>query len=180
MKPRLDRINTLTIADMRNKFPQRCLSISWFCGCARTAIVTLLIFCMIPLGVPDLYAQDAPPPARSAYTQLDYAQMDQLIAPIALYPDALVAQILAAATYSPQIVEADRFVHRNAGVPPQELAQLANEQAWDPSVKALTAFPSVLSNLDWTTQLGNAYYNQPQDVMGLSRRCASVCMRPEP
>ena len=115
----------------------------------------------------DLFAQQ-PPPADT-FHQLSYEQLDQLVAPVALYPDALVAQILAAATFSPQVVEADRFVQRNAGVPPQELARMADAQPWDPSVKALVAFPSVLSqmdrNLDWTTRLGNAYYNQPQNVM---------------
>ncbi|WP_446743082.1 DUF3300 domain-containing protein [Silvibacterium acidisoli] len=114
-------------------------------------------------------AQDAPPP-HSGYAQIDYAQLDQLVAPIALYPDALVAQILAASTYSPQVVEADRFVQAHAGVQPQEMARMVNETPWDPSVKALTAFPSVLGmmnrNLDWASKLGNAYYNQPQDVMG--------------
>jgi hypothetical protein len=61
-------------------------------------------------------------------------------------------------------------VQRNTGMPPEELARIVNTQPWDPSMKALTAFPSVLSNLDrnldWTIKLGNAYYNQPQDVMG--------------
>jgi hypothetical protein len=134
---------------------------------ARTATAILLACLIVPAGMGNLYAQEAAP--RPEYSQLNYDQMNQLVAPIALYPDALVAQILAAATYSPQVVEADRFVQRNAGVPPAELARMADAQPWDPSVKALVAFPSVLSqldrNLDWTTRLGNAYYNQPQDVM---------------
>lgn len=119
-------------------------------------------------GHPALLAQDGPPP-QSNYMQLDYAQLDQMVAPIALYPDSLVAQILAASTYSPQIVEADRFVQTHVGVPPQEMARMVNETPWDPSVKALSAFPSVLGmmdrNLGWTAKLGNAYYNQPQDVL---------------
>jgi hypothetical protein len=134
---------------------------------AHGLVALLLVCCIIPLGVGDIYAQDAPP--RPEYRQLSYYQVDQLVAPIALYPDDLVAQILTAATYSPQVVEADRFVRRNTGVPPDELARMSNSQPWDPSVKALTAFPSALSqldrNLDWTVKLGNAYYNQPQDVM---------------
>ena len=133
---------------------------------ARMAIAASLIYCMVSLNVGDLYAQGAPP----QNVQHSYAELDQLVAPIALYPDALVAQILIAATYSPQVVEADRFVQHNAGLPPQDLARLVDAQRWDPSVKALTAFPSVLANLDrnleWTTKLGDAYYNQPQDVMG--------------
>ncbi len=71
-------------------------------------------------------------------------------------PDALVAQILAASTYGPQVVEAESFVRRNASAPPEELARIVDVQPWDPSVKALTTFPAVLSNLStnyaWTTK----------------------------
>jgi hypothetical protein len=133
---------------------------------SRTAIAAL-IYCIVSLNPAGLYAQNPTPPRN---VQVSFAELDQLVAPIALYPDALVAQILVAATYSPQVVEADRFVQHNAGLPPQEVARLADTQRWDPSVKALTAFPSVLANMDrnleWTTKLGDAYYNQPQDVMG--------------
>lgn len=96
-------------------------------------------------------------------------ELDQLVAPVALYPDALLAQVLAASTYPTQVVDADRWMQSYDNSPPQQLAEMANGMPWDPSVKSLTAFPSVLDNLarnmDWTTQLGNAYYNQPQDVM---------------
>jgi hypothetical protein len=96
-------------------------------------------------------------------------QLQQLVAPIALYPDSLVAQILAASTYPTQIVEAERWLQQNPNLQEQELADAVNQQPWDPSVKALTAFPSVLANMDqnlsWTQSLGDAYYNQPQDVM---------------
>ena len=96
-------------------------------------------------------------------------QLQQLVAPIALYPDSLVAQILAASTYPTQIVEAGRWLQQNQNLQGQALADAVNQQAWDPSVKALTAFPSVLANMDqnlsWTQSLGDAYYNQPQDVM---------------
>lgn len=92
-----------------------------------------------------------------------------MVAPIALYPDALVAQVLAASTYPTQVVEADRWVQSQGNMPPDQLAAAANQQNWDPSVKALVAFPSVLAQMDrniqWTTDLGNAYYNQPDDVM---------------
>jgi Protein of unknown function (DUF3300) len=96
-------------------------------------------------------------------------QLNQLVAPIALYPDALIAQILAASTYPTQVVEADHWVQAQGNAPADQIAANANAQPWDPSVKALTAFPSVLAQMDrnmqWTTDLGNAYYNQPQDVM---------------
>ncbi len=101
-------------------------------------------------------------------------QLDQLVAPIALYPDALVAQILAASTYPTQVVEADQWRQAQGNASPDQIASAANSQPWDPSVKALTAFPSVLKqmhdNMQWTTDLGNAYYNQPQDVMDAVQR----------
>jgi uncharacterized membrane protein YgcG len=110
--------------------------------------------------------QGAPAPA---YAQQSPEQLQQLVAPIALYPDSLVAQILAAATFPEQVVEADRWVQANPSLKGSALGQAVDQQPWDPSVKALTAFPSVLGNMDknlsWTSSLGDAYYNQQQDVM---------------
>jgi hypothetical protein len=94
--------------------------------------------------------------------------LQQLVAPIALYPDALVAQILAASTYPTQIVEADRWMQRNSSLKGDELAKEVDKQDWDPSVKAMTQFHSVLENMDknlsWSSALGDAYTNQPQEV----------------
>ncbi len=120
-------------------------------------------------GVPDL----AEPQAGPAQQPLSAGDLEQLLAPIALYPDNLLAQILAASTYPAQVAAADQWVNnmRSQGYgSPDQIAAGAQAQAdWDPSVKALTAFPQVLDmlnqNLQWTTALGNAYYNQPQDVM---------------
>src|SRR5258706_2075343 len=101
--------------------------------------------------------------------QQDPAQLQQLVAPIALYPDALVAQILAAATYPDQIVEADRWLQQHTDLKGEQLGQEVDKQPWDPSVKALVEFPSVLANMDknlsWTSSLGDAYVNQQQEVM---------------
>jgi Protein of unknown function (DUF3300) len=98
----------------------------------------------------------------------DAKELRQLVAPIALYPDALVAQILAAATYPTQIVEADRWMQRHSNLKGDDLAKEVDKQDWDPSVKALTQFPSVLENMDknlsWSSSLGEAYVNFPQDV----------------
>jgi hypothetical protein len=96
-------------------------------------------------------------------------QLQQLVAPIALYPDSLVAQVLAAATYPQQVQEAENWIQQYGNQPPEQLAQSVNAMPWDPSIKALTQFPSVLLQLarsnQWTIALGNAYYNQPADVM---------------
>jgi len=111
----------------------------------------------------------APPPEQPENSQLDQQQLEQLLAPIALYPDALVAQILAASAYPTEIVEAERFLEQNPNLKGKDLGDQVNQQDWDPSVKALTQYPSVLENmnkdLSWTSELGDANYNQPQDVM---------------
>src|ERR1043166_2214600 len=92
-----------------------------------------------------------------------------MVAPIALYPDALVAQILAASTYPTEVIQADRWLQQHSYLQGEQLAAAVDQQSWDPSVKALTGFPSVLANLDenlsWTEALGDAYFNQQQDVL---------------
>jgi hypothetical protein len=96
-------------------------------------------------------------------------ELQQLVAPIALYPDALVAQVLAGSTYPTQIVEAARWMEQHHNLQGQELAKAVDQQIWDPSVKALTEFPQVLDNmnknLSWTSALGDAYVNNPKGVM---------------
>jgi hypothetical protein len=108
------------------------------------------------------------PPAGQA-AQQSPQELDQAVAPIALYPDALVAQILAASTYPTEVVEADRWMQQHSSLKGQALAQAVDQQAWDPSVKALAQFPSILANMDknlsWTSALGDAYANHPQDVL---------------
>jgi uncharacterized membrane protein YgcG len=105
-------------------------------------------------------AQAPPPPSE---------QEQQLVAPIALYPDALVAQILAASTNAVEVVEAWRWMQQHPGLQGQALADAVDPQPWDPSVKALTQFPSVLenmnANLGWTSALGDAYASGSQDVL---------------
>jgi hypothetical protein len=101
---------------------------------------------------------------------LSAQQLEQLVAPIALYPDPLVAEVLTASTYPAQVADADRWRQAQGYAAAEQIAAGADAQNWDPSVKALTAFPQVLAQMDrnqrWTTDLGNAYYNQPQDILG--------------
>ena len=96
-------------------------------------------------------------------------QLDAMVAPIALYPDALVAQVLAAATNPDQITYADDWLAQNRNLTGAALGQAVDQQSWDPSVKALTQFSSVLDNLahnlSWTSSLGQAFANQQSDVM---------------
>jgi hypothetical protein len=123
-----------------------------------------------PAPVQGAADQSAPAPAPAPpYTQQTAEQLQQLVAPIALYPDSLVAQILAASTFPEQVVEADRWVQAHPDLKGSDLGNAVDQQPWDPSVKALAAFPSVLGNMDknlsWTSSLGDAYYNQQQEVM---------------
>ncbi|HLX85575.1 MAG TPA: DUF3300 domain-containing protein [Terriglobales bacterium] len=102
-------------------------------------------------------------------TPLTPEQLDAMVAPIALYPDALVAQVLAASQNPDQITYADDWLAQNKELTGTALAQDVDQQSWDPSVKALTQFPSVLDNmahnLSWTSSLGQAFANQQSDVM---------------
>lgn len=121
-------------------------------------------------GQPPAYPQQGYGQQLAQTQPMSPDQLTQLVAPIALYPDALVAQILAASTYPAQVAAADQWLRSLGGASPDQVAAGADAQSsWDPSVKALTAFPQVLAmldrNLQWTTSLGNAYYNQPQDVL---------------
>jgi hypothetical protein len=116
-------------------------------------------------------AVEVAPPSSSEAAQVAWSpdELNQLVAPIALYPDALVAQIVAAASYPTEVVEANHWIQQHSGLAGEELAKAADPQSWDPSVKALTQFPSVLAtmdkNLSWTSALGDAYVNQPQNVL---------------
>src|SRR5271168_3632615 len=120
-----------------------------------------------------LQAQSASQPATAstppAVAPLTSSQLDALVAPIALYPDALVAQVLAAASYADEVAFADLWLAQNQNLQGAALTQAVDQQSWDPSVKALTQFPSVLhdlaKNLSWTSSLGQAYVNQQSDVM---------------
>jgi len=120
---------------------------------------------------PDAPTQSSPAQAAQAppYTQQTPEQLQQLVAPIALYPDSLVSQILAASTFPEQVVEADRWIQAHPDLKGDALGQAVDQERWDPSVKALTAFPTVLGNMDknlsWTSSLGDAYFNQQADVM---------------
>ncbi len=96
-------------------------------------------------------------------------QLYQLVAPIALFPDNLLAQVLAGSTYPDQITAAYNWTKQNPNLKGQQLMQTVDQQPWDASVKGLTQFPDVLNqmatNLSWTSALGDAYFNAPQDVM---------------
>ncbi len=143
---------------MTSNFVRQLLSIPLSC---------LLVISAAPFEVRGQQPAPAGHPGQGPPLSADALQ--QLVAPIALYPDALVAQVLGAATFPDQLVQAGNWLHQNTQLAGAALMQAVDTQPWDPSVKALTQFPSVLDNLaknlSWTSALGEAYGTQPADVM---------------
>ena len=120
-----------------------------------------------------LFAQDAPPlPAPDQALTPD--QLNDLVAPIALYPDPLLTQVLVASTYPLELVEASQFLQKNPGLTGTALTEAAQHQNWDPSVQALIVFPDVVKlmtqDITWTTNLGNAFLAQQPDIMDAVQR----------
>jgi hypothetical protein len=113
-------------------------------------------------------AGSAQPPAQGGKTY-SQQELDELLAPIALYPDALLAQVLMASTYPLDVVAADRWVKANPKLKGKEQEDALQKQEWDPAVKALATLPQVLAmmseKVDWTQKLGNAFLAQQADVM---------------
>jgi hypothetical protein len=113
------------------------------------------------------------PPQQNA-PLLTPEQLDTIVAPIALYPDPMLGQVLAASTYPLEVVEAQQWLQQNGNLHGQDLLNAARQQNWDPSVQALVAFPDILTLLNrdvrWTGDLGNAYLAQQQDVMNAVQR----------
>src|SRR4051812_10350286 len=146
------------------------------------AAITLVVFAWSGSVVgqataPTTGATAAPPragtaeaPAEKTFSQ---QELEQLVAPIALYPDSLFAQVLMASTYPLDIVSAERWVKANPKLKDKALEDALQNQPWDPSVKSLTVLPQVLSmmseKLDWTQKLGDAFLAQEKDVMATAQ-----------
>jgi len=141
----------------------------------RQLLASALSLLLVTMTTPRMEAQNQAAGSSSGYTgqgaPMSQQELDSLVSPIALYPDALVAQILSAATFPDQVAAANSWLQQNKNLTGSALGQAVNQQPWDPSVKALTQFPSVLNNmaknLAWTSQLGEAYHNQQSDVMAV-------------
>lgn len=130
----------------------------------------LLSWCLLVAGVGNGFAlqNDQPVSQPPQAAQQSPEQLQQLVAPIALYPDALIAQILPAASYPEQIVEAEQWMEQHKDLQGDQLAKEVDKQSWDASVKALAQFPTVLANMSrnlaWTSELGDVYVNQQQEL----------------
>jgi Protein of unknown function (DUF3300) len=140
----------------------------------RTVAASLVL--LVPAGTTVALAQEAQVPADQAAprTALTAQQLDNLVAPLALYPDPLLSQVLVASTYPLEVVEANQWLQQNRSLTGTALMDAAKQQNWDPSVQALVAFPDVLARLNqdvrWTTDLGNAFLGQQKDVMAAVQR----------
>lgn len=135
-----------------------------------TALSFLLVTAAMPFEAGGQQSGPTGPPGYSGEgAPLSADELQQLVAPIALYPDALVAQILGAATFPDEVASASNWLQQNKNLTGTSLMQAVDTQPWDPSVKALTQFPSVLgnlaNNLSWTSALGEAYHTQAADLM---------------
>lgn len=136
------------------------------------------------LGAPQQGGPAQQPGAQAPLQQsaplLSPDQLDDLVAPVALYPDPLLSQVLAASTYPLEIVEAEQWLTQNSNLQGTQLMNAARAQNWDPSVQAMVAFPDVLAllsrDVQWTTTLGNAFLAQQADLMAAVQRMRSRAM----
>src|SRR6266576_169279 len=135
---------------------------------------------MFSLGQSLAVAQQSPPATATTAAAADQApkisnaHLDSLVAPIALFPDQLLAQTLAASTYPLEMIQLQQWMDKNKNLKDKALADAVAQQPWDPSVQAMAAFPDVIQrlagNVQWTTDLGNAFLAQQSDVMDAVQR----------
>src|SRR6476646_6436805 len=163
--------NAVKLSNPRSAFLNRRTNRRIALVCAASLSFSPVLFAQ--QTAPPAPAQDmtstANAPAQEAVRKIPNDQLDSLVAPIALYPDPLLAQILAASTYPLEIVELEQWLKRNPNLKDNALADEVAKRPWDPSVQAMAIFPDVVTrlsaNVAWTTNLGNAFLAQQQDVM---------------
>src|SRR6266704_749295 len=142
----------------------------------RILLVMVLTLALLPgdtmAAVP--FPQPAPSQSGEQASKIPADQLDSLVAPIALYSDPLLAQTLAASTYPLEIIQLQQWLLKNAGLKDKALADAVAKQPWDPSIQAMAALPDVVKRLaddiQWTTDLGNAFLAQQSDVMDAIQR----------
>ena len=142
----------------------------------RGALALVCAALLVPGNAP-LMAQEkasTPGPAPEAAAKLPPEQLDSLVAPIALYPDPLLAQTLAASTYPLEMIQLQQWMAKNPNLKDKALADAVAKQPWDPAVQSMAAFPEAVKRLaddvQWTTDLGNAFLAQQSDLMDAVQR----------
>jgi hypothetical protein len=161
-------------------------SLSKFPQPAFRSIIALVSALMLMPGEIALNAQTPPPPAQAkapaeqAAPKIPPEQLDALVAPIALYPDPILSQALVASTYPLEIIQLQQWLDKNKNLKDKALADAAMKQPWDPSVQAMAVLPDVVKRLagdiQWTTDLGNAFLAQQADVMDAVQRMRKKAM----
>jgi len=150
---------------------------------AFTHILVALVTAVLALPVAPAVGDESPPlteaapavpPAVPPSNVFSVEQLDQIVSPVALYPDSLLMQILMASTYPLEVIEAERWMKKNPDLKGDELDKALADETWDPSVKSLTHFPTILArmsdNLDWTKDMGDAFLGQQKDVLDAIQR----------
>src|SRR5436190_4751546 len=144
-----------------------------FIAVALSLLLAFPATAQTPAPPPSQPASPATAPAAAGAKTFSQEELDQLLAPIALYPDALLAQVLMASTYPLEVVAAERWVKTNLGLKDKALEDALQQQSWDPSVKSLAVFPQVLTmmseKIDWTQKLGDAFLAQQKDVLATAQ-----------
>ncbi len=142
----------------------------------QSLVAILCVLSLVP-GDTLVYAQPAPRqngPGDQAAPTIPDGQLDSLVAPIALYPDPLLTQVLVASTYPLEIIQLQQWLQKNSGLTGDALANAVQNQDWDPSIQAMAVFPDLVKRLaddiKWTTDLGNAFLAQQSDVMDAVQR----------
>ena len=147
----------------RSRFPRRALH----------GVIAILSVASLQWSSPLLLAQEETTTTEEA-PKISNDQLDSLVAPIALYPDAMLAQTLAASTYPLEVMQLDQWMDKNKNLKDKALADAVAKQPWDPSVQAMAAFPEVVQrmaeNIQWMTDVGNAVLAQQKDVMDAVQR----------
>jgi hypothetical protein len=145
----------------------------------RGGVATLCV-ALLACGDPLLLAQPPRPQSDEQAMKIPNDQLDSLVAPIALYPDPLLAQVLAASTYPLELVQLQQWLAKHPDLKGQALTDAVQKEDWDPSVQAMSAFPDVVKQLvegiKWTTDLGNAFLAQQSDVMDAVQRMRKKAM----
>src|SRR4051794_37554703 len=143
----------------------------------RSLVATLCTLVLLPgdtLAYISSPSQQATASTSTQASKIPSDQLDSLVAPIALYPDPLLAQALAASTYPLEIIQLRQWLEKNKGLKDEALADAVVKETWDPSVQALAALPDVVKRLaddiQWTTDLGNAFLAQQSEVMDAVQR----------
>ncbi|MGD9765909.1 MAG: DUF3300 domain-containing protein, partial [Candidatus Binatia bacterium] len=151
-------------------------SYTWRCGRLSRTSIAMLWAALMVTGSPPCHAQSSDPGADpdGGTARIPDEQLDSLVAPIALYPDPLLAQVLAASTYPLEIIQLQQWLERNQGLKDQALVDAVEKQPWDSSVQAMAPLPDLVKRLaddiQWTTDLGNAFLAQQNDVMNAVQR----------